>query len=239
MKISKFISRFIKGIDEVLFPSVCLACGVERTLPEQYLCPFCRSHGFEEANPQDRMNASGEILPAGVSFQDALWNYQKGGGLQNLMYHLKYDKKSKLGIELGILTALRFKQRGFSKKWLRKDNSILIIPVPLHPAKMRLRGFNQARKVARGIADVLDLAIVDEGVVGRKKSTVTQTGFSLVERMKNLKTAFSVESCEAISKGCHLIVDDVFTTGTTVFELAHQLRLKGSKGVGILTVAQA
>lgn len=239
MVVKDFFRHIFGGLDEVCFPSVCLACGIQRTLPHQYLCPICLSAGFEEANPQSRKNASGEILPEGVKFQDALWRYHKGGVLQHLMYHLKYDYKSRLGSELGALAALKLKKRSFIDEWLLQIERVRIVPVPLHPSKLRMRGFNQARHIALGVQEMLGIPLMREGLVERSKSTVTQTDFSLKARMQNMQSAFEVGRGEHFNNMRHLIVDDVFTTGTTVFELAYQLRKAGSQEIGILTVAQA
>ncbi len=225
-------------MDELLFPPVCLRCGIDRTLPHQYLCPFCLEQGFEDANPRNRSSASNELLPREVVFQDALWRYHKGGALQQLMYHLKYDHKASLGNQLGVLAADRCKNRLFVKEWLA-DNEVLIVPVPLHPAKIRIRGFNQARRIAEGVAEVLELEIIGRHAVRRLKKTDTQTGFSFHSRLQNMRGAFRVFEAERIENRCQLIIDDVFTTGSTVFELAHELQAHHSRGVGILTVAQA
>lgn len=239
LRVSKFLQKGYRGIDELLFPLVCLRCGIDRTLPHQYLCPFCLEQGFEEANPRNQSNASNEFMPQKVDFQDALWKYHKGGSLQQLMYHLKYDHKARLGNQLGVLTASRCKRRPFMKEWLSKSKEIVIVPVPLHPAKMRIRGFNQARRIAEGVAEVLELEIIDKQAVCRLKKTGTQTGFSFHSRLLNMRGAFKVCESNRIGQSCQLIVDDVFTTGSTVFELANELRMHQSRGIGILTVAQA
>ncbi len=239
MWVNEFIKKGCRAVGELVFPPVCLKCGANRTLQHQYLCPFCLDKGFEEANPGNRRNASREILPQHVHFQDALWKYQKGSTLQHLMYHLKYDFKANLGKQLGILAADRARKRPFVQSWLNNGPGAVILPVPLHPTKMRLRGFNQARRIAMGMAEVLNIEVVNHKSITRVKKTGTQTGFSFQSRLKNMQGAFKVVNRQLVAHTRQLIVDDVFTTGSTVFELANELKLNKSKDIGILTVAQA
>ncbi|MCF6192928.1 MAG: ComF family protein [Kangiellaceae bacterium] len=111
----------------------------------------------------------------------------------------------------------------------------LIIATPLHPKKLVTRGFNQSRLIANKVGKALNLRVLDKGVE-RIKHTQAQSGLDSVERKKNMKNAFLVQT--------HLpkhvaIVDDVVTTGMTATELAKQLLKHGCKRIDIWCLARA
>lgn len=229
----------LEGLGQILFPNVCVCCGLETTERERQLCAFCLDERFEFATPGKRtMSSAGVILPEGVLAQFALWKFDKGGRLQQLMHHLKYDRLTRIGTTLGRkLGQCLGKSEKIVDALHRYD--LLLVPVPLHYLKFRQRGFNQAFFIAMGLRDVLEVPICPVDAVVRKKNTRTQTGFSLEKRIANMNGAFKVNDDEPLRGKLALVVDDVFTTGSTTFELASVLLWAGCVGVIILTVAQA
>ncbi|MCR9133341.1 MAG: phosphoribosyltransferase family protein [bacterium] len=189
---------------------------------------------FEYTKLSAGKTTSDIFLPEFISFQYAMWNFDKGGFLQDLLHDLKYNQLSGVGIDLGkaLGTAMRKRKLLSKQKWL-------IIPVPLHQKKKKKRGYNQARKIAVGVSKSTRLSLIDENIVNRVKFTETQTGFTLEKRNINVADAFSISDRDKIEYNACLIVDDVFTTGATTFELAETLRKAGAQKIGIATVAQA
>ncbi len=112
----------------------------------------------------------------------------------------------------------------------------IIIPVPLHKKRLRQRGFNQALEIARPISKTLAIP-VSTGLIRRAKYTQAQSLLNAVERRKNLRHSFTL--IKPISAQHIVLVDDVVTTGTTVYELAHLLKKEGVKTVGVWAVARA
>ena len=102
-----------------------------------------------------------------------------------------------------------------------------------------MRGYNQAYYIAKGISDVTNADIIPLKTVLRTKNTLTQTGFTLEKRRLNIENAFKIADLDAIQDKNIMIVDDVFTTGSTSFELASVLKASNCDKVGIATVAQA
>ena len=167
--------------------------------------------------------------------QHALWNFDKGGFLQDLLHQLKYHRLTGVGVDLGMALGRNVaKNPNFAI-----DTKMVLVPVPLHPRKKRIRGFNQARYIAEGAKHVLDIPLVNSMDVVRIKNTKTQTGFTLEKRHKNVNRAFSVLNEDAIKERSCIIVDDVFTTGATAFELSRELLAAGAHKTLIITVAQA
>jgi ComF family protein len=122
---------------------------------------------------------------------------------------------------------------------ITRGNEIVLLPVPLHPARERKRGYNQSRLIAEGISEITGDRVSKKGDVTRIRNTRTQTGYSMGKRMKNISGAFSLNNPESFAGNFVIIVDDVFTTGSTVFELAHTLQPAEPADIGILTIALA
>ena len=123
----------------------------------------------------------------------------------------------------------RYKYRGDSR---------LVVPVPLHPRRLRRRGFNQSLLLARRISRQCSLPL-DFTSLRRIRATVPQTELSAAERRKNIRGAFAVLRPQAVAKKDILLIDDVFTTGATVEECAKVLLKAGADRVDVLTFARA
>ncbi|MBF0479627.1 MAG: ComF family protein [Candidatus Omnitrophica bacterium] len=112
----------------------------------------------------------------------------------------------------------------------------LIMPVPLHPAKMRERGFNQSEILAQIISKKYDIPLYNKSLI-RVKNTKTQTLLDQKERWTNLKGAFRIKHSKNLNFKNILIIDDLLTTGATVSEAGRMLKLAGAGTVGVLTLA--
>jgi len=112
-----------------------------------------------------------------------------------------------------------------------------MVPVPLHRARQRRRGFNQAALLARGLSERIGVA-VDEGILVRHRRTAAQVGLDAEERTRNVRDAFRHVTEQAAGKDV-LIVDDVCTTGSTLEACGAALRDGGAKSVKALTLARA
>jgi ComF family protein len=126
---------------------------------------------------------------------------------------------------------------------LGKEDSIwwevsVIIPVPLHKKRKKERGFNQAQGIAEELARLKSIEL-DEGVLVKVKNVPPQTFLEIEERAKNVSGAFRVVNEKKIKGKIVLLVDDVYTTGSTVKECSLVLREAGAKEVRVLTLAQA
>ncbi len=113
----------------------------------------------------------------------------------------------------------------------------VVIPVPLHPTRLREREFNQSLLLADQVAKHADLPLSFTNLV-RTVPSEPQSTLSRKERMKNLRRAFAVRRPEMIAQKRILLIDDVFTTGTTVNECAKALRKAGAKAIFVLTLAR-
>jgi len=157
-------------------------------------------------------------------------------GLRELIHLLKYGGVRPAANVLGrmLADAIAALEPRFS------NGSVAVVPVPLHHAKLRWRGFNQAELIARAALKIrphhrLRLC---RSALERKRETTTQTGLTSHQRRENLRGAFGVTQPEAVRGGEVLVVDDVYTTGATVSECARVLRRAGATKVWVATVAR-
>ena len=126
---------------------------------------------------------------------------------------------------------------------LKKDDRLwwgveVLIPVPLHPARKKARGFNQSRVLARELGEIVNIGIID-GVLVKPVNVPPQTTLTAKERRKNIKGAFKVRDKAKIKDKTILLVDDVLTTGATIQDCSTVLINAGAKEVRGITVAQA
>jgi ComF family protein len=148
--------------------------------------------------------------------------------LQHAIRLFKYQGKVSLAAPLASLMIARLPPINFID---------VIIPVPLHIERLREREFNQSLLLADHIGRRLDIPVAYTNLV-RTVSTPAQTTLSRKSRQKNLRRAFTVRRPDAIIKRRILLIDDVFTTGTTVNECAKVLRRAGSSDVFALTLSR-
>ncbi len=145
---------------------------------------------------------------------------------------LKYQGRDDIGIFLG---------KQFGMELLKSDlyKPITgIIPVPLHPKRLRERGYNQAEVIAKGLSESMGVPVVTD-VLLRTSYTQTQTRKTRIERMKNMSGVFAVSNPEKISNGHILLVDDVITTGATLETCTQTLLEATNVKVSIATLAYA
>lgn len=235
--IQEIVSESIRGFRGMLFPEVCVCCGTPALNGSDLLCSFCQEEKFDPAMPSGGISCPGVILPEDVMFQYALWKFDKGGSLQKLLHLVKYAGYGKLAYEMGQLTGISFAQSELYE--LCNPEHTRLLPVPLHPRKKRIRGFNQAEVIADGFSEATGIPVLTEEIIKRAKYTYTQTSRDLDGRMKNLENVFVVSDPGIAGIGSMIIIDDVFTTGATAYSLTRELRKSGVHQIGIVTVAFA
>lgn len=158
--------------------------------------------------------------------------YQKGGSFRQILHQLKYGGRKDLGEVMGRFMAAELAPAGFFKD---VDG---IVPVPLHPHKRKLRGYNQSECIAHGISVVTGIPMDTSSVV-RKKHTDTQTRKSTYERWENVDGIFHLCHPGHLVGKHILIVDDVLTTGSTTTACADAFKGVENIRISILTLAVA
>ena len=218
----------------LLFPRLCYACGNQLMRNESLICTECfviiprTNYHFVEDNPVAQLFWGRCLIEKAAAFS----YYNKGSRIRKLIHNLKYNGIREIGYDLGRLYGLSLKTSGFI------NDIDIIIPVPLHPLKERIRGFNQSETISMGIADVTRLP-VDIKSLARILVSVTQTKRSRYERWTNVEGIFRVIDSKSIMGKHILLVDDVITTGSTIESCANELlRIEGVK-VSVVALAFA
>jgi len=225
------LKNIFHSVLDFFFPQICVTCQSKLYNSNFSICNECVSK-IEKANPSDIENIFHQKISQFGTIEGFFSHFEftKGGKCQRVIHELKYNKKSNLGIYLGILLGKELSK----KNWF--PNIELIIPVPIHYIKKLSRGYNQSDKICEGIQKVTNKNYYPK-VVKRKKFTQTQTLLTISERIKNVSGAFKVRDVKKIRNKTILIVDDVFTTGSTVNELAKTLLNSGAKVIFLATLA--
>jgi len=154
------------------------------------------------------------------------------GSLQAAIHRWKYEGKTHLTPFFADWMA-----EGLNRYWELNSLDILI-PVPLHPRRLRERGFNQVHLLVKELSRRTDIPYLNT-ILKKKKPTLPQVNLSGVEREKGLSGAFHVIEKEELLGKSVLLVDDVYTTGATVNECSKVLVRGGAERVDVLTLAHA
>jgi ComF family protein len=170
-------------------------------------------------------------------FERAVAYGSYAGGLRDLIHVLKFEQVRPAAAVLGRVLA----ETIANLEKAMPVGTIVVVPVPLHTSKQAQRGFNQAEMIARSALQQLSRPKrfdLSTGVLRRERNTESQIGLTSHQRRKNLRGAFAVSDPTRIVNRDILLVDDVYTTGTTASECARVLLRAGAARVWVATVAR-
>jgi ComF family protein len=234
-----------KAFLDIIFPPRCHVCRCFLAEPTDiHLCnncrekiitvssPLCTICGVPFATENGIDHICGHCLTTRRPFAGARAAARFEGPLQELIHRFKYGKKIHLSRPLGLLTATVL---GDFHPAVSAD---CIVPVPLHRRRLRERGFNQSQLIGRILAKSWEIPLSVHNL-RRIRWTTPQTGLSAAERERNIRGAFAVVKPDRLEGKRLLLVDDVYTTGSTVTECAKTLRQSGAKEVYVVTVARS
>src|SRR6266446_5600425 len=227
----------------LLYPPVCTICG-GNVRAGDYLCdqceakvvrivaPFCQkcSEPFEGSITSEFTCAN--CAHRTIYFDAAVSAYRGRGIVRQIIHEFKYGRQ----IHLRHLVA-RWLHAALDDERLRGSHFDVIVPVPLHPARQRERGFNQASLLAELISAQTSIPV--KPLLERIRYTTTQTALDRSERMENLHNAFRLRKNADVRGLGMLLVDDVLTTGSTLNECARVLKHAGAFSVHATTAARA
>jgi len=228
------LSQWYNSVLEFFFPTLCVACGNRLVTQEKFLCIDCW-HDLPVTNFHLNTGNKVEQLFWGrvkIENATAFFTYKKGSNYQHLIHFIKYKGLKELGFETG-------RRFGLVLTESPEFNSVdIVLPVPLHPKKQKIRGYNQSEWIANGISESLKKT-VSVGNLCRNLHTSTQTRKNRYERWENVDNIFVVTQPDEFEGKHILLIDDVVTTGSTLESCAHQLlQIKNTK-VSIATLAYA
>ncbi|MBM3914491.1 MAG: ComF family protein [Sphingomonadales bacterium] len=213
------------AIGQLFYPHVCAGCGSDKLELDSSICWYCLDELPATGFADQHDNPAEKILWGRVPFNAVQSGFylNRDSLMEQLIYQLKYKNRQEIGIQLGRLLGAQLKKSG-------RFEAEALVPVPLHPKKLRQRGFNQAATIAEGMAQELNLPVTQHVLV-RKNVSNSQTRLGRLARWENSYANFGIEQAHRLRNKRVLLVDDVLTTGATL-ESCGQL-LAGISGVTV------
>ena len=205
------MNPWIESFFQLLIPRQCVVCNRVLSHAEDGICTFChidipRTHYHLQKDNRMEKQFWGQIP---IERASAFFYYQKGSVYRNIIHALKYKGRKDVAKKMGMQLAQEMQDSDF---WEDID---MIIPIPIHPKRLKKRGYNQSEWIAKGIATLRKLPINNRAVV-RALHKKSQTSYSVAERWENVKEAFELRQPEGLAGKHILLVDDVLTTGATI-----------------------
>jgi len=243
--VNTYLKPFTDALIDLIYPPVCAACGCETQdsfspiceaclqaldLISDPICPKCGAPISESSTPQKRC---AECPSDAIHFDIArsVLSYADER-VKNLVHALKYQYRTRLAAPLG-----EFLLKGFQRHY-QEMNWDAIVPVPLHKKKLREREFNQATLISKSLSNAHGIPL-REDLIYRARNTPSQTTLDTQQRRQNPLNAFSPSRKNAALGLCLLVIDDVYTTGSTVNEVCYTLKQGGAAFTGVLTLARS
>ncbi|RJP26239.1 MAG: ComF family protein [Candidatus Omnitrophota bacterium] len=230
---------------DLIYPSTCIVCGVSVSSEKPPVCsncldrlevikePICHRCGYPQDILFSSLGACRHCPAEKIHFHTArsILSYADTN-VRVLIHGLKYHFLTRLADPLSEILLEGFK-RDFGNAHFDA-----IAPVPLHKKRQREREFNQSTLLGKRISQFANLPIYED-LVTRIRKTVPQTSLDPMQRQTNVVGAFAAARPERIADLSFLVIDDVYTTGSTVNEVCATLKNNGAARVDVLTLARA
>jgi len=229
-----WITSLFDDFISLIYPKICLGCNNPLLKHEECICTICQFHIPKTNHFKEKKNDLQKLFWGKVQLNHAaaLYEFVKDSPLQKMIHALKYEENQEVGIYLGKQIAYEI-----------EDSTLLkgidyIIPVPLHPKKEKLRGYNQSMSIAKGIQEILKTEI-EITTLQRTVDTESQTKKNKYSRWENVGQVFELTDKNRLSNKHILLVDDVVTTGSTLESCIETLQQTEGIKVSIVTIALA
>lgn len=210
---------------ELLLPPACAGCGRYGEL----LCRRCRGSLREARTPDDVFSAADPGMIVGDALQLAIAAFRHEGALRRALQRLKYGGSARIALPLAGAAAPAL------EALTQICGPLPLVPVPVHAARQRQRGYNQAALLAEALGAGAGLPVLD--LLERRRATVRQHGLGKAARLHNLRGAFALRGSVAIPREL-ILVDDILTTSATLEACAQVLRAGGAASVYGFAIAR-
>ncbi len=218
-----------ENLFHLVFPALCISCRFYEPLTNSKLCLSCINSLPFISTAEDSFAAleGKDFFPESIEYFHALFYYTKDGRVADMVHRIKYEGQFRIGRYLGQLIGKRIIQE---RKW----SDFVIVPVPIHPKRRKIRGFNQAEEIAKGISIETKIPY-QANYLHRIRHETSQTGKDKSERSAALHASFRYnKEYKKISKV--MLVDDVITTGSTVKACSSELRANNTESIAVVTL---
>ena len=213
---------------QLLYPKCCFACDQVLIRSENWLCTVCR---FELPKPGlflEQPNWISHKLDGLIEYDrvHAYFLFAEGGKVQHILHQIKYKGQEKLGEYLGACVGRSFSLEDYD----------IILPMPLHPSRMKERGYNQAACIARGISHESGIPLSVAHLL-RTKQVASLIGLNRAERYQNLEEVFEVIRPDELDGLRILLIDDTMTTGATFLAAGAKIKAASTGKLSFLALA--
>ncbi len=195
---------------DLIFPSACLACGDKILHKNDFICfkcknqlPFTNHFQIQDNELQRRLSPLFDLERAA-----SLIYFESESTVQKLIHQFKYHHKKELAYQMGFLIGSRLN----NEPWV--DEIEYLVPVPLHPDKLKKRGYNQSYYLAKGISECTKIPILSDAIF-RRQNKQSQTSKSKEERMASVAQNFEWDYSKLENLNSFALIDDVITSGAT------------------------
>ncbi len=226
-------TKVLHDISSILMPQVCFGCTAHLRRGEDVICTVCRNDmpltefSFNEENPVDRIFYGRINIKKSSSFLF----FSEEGHVQRLIHHLKYKNQERLSAFLGDWYGQVLKENGELAQIID-----IVVPVPLHPKRLRKRGYNQTAGFAQSLAHHLGAEYVDHILI-KTANTKTQTKKGRLGRWQGDKALYTLSDADCLKNTHILLVDDVITTGATMEICARTLQQAAGTTIYLASMA--
>lgn len=222
---------FFNALLNFVYPPICIYCETRLQGEEKLFCANCwQKVEPVESNSLEELTAVKVWDSLPLEKVKSLWWFDDF--IQTVVHEMKYNRKLSLAKKLGADLADSILH---DSDYASAD---LLIPVPLHKSKQRERGFNQSLLLAKSIAQNTGIP-VNNKIIKRVQKTQAQAKLNAAQRMNNVNNAFEVIDVDRIKNKKVILIDDVCTTGATLFACSDVLLSSGCSHVFAVTVAKA
>ena len=219
------LQAFLQGAAQLFFPDNCLLCRqFLNSRHQRQLCTGCLDSLVFNPTPFSRQSTPG-LYAFDQAWSVCLYNETA----QKLLHAFKYGSKTRLS-KTFVPLMIDF----IDRHHVPLQQFDLISPIPLHPVRLRERGYNQSALLSLGLSRHYGI-LHTENLLSRQKQTPTQTELGAKQRWTNMEGAFRIKNSTDVEGKSVVLIDDLFTTGATVHSAAETLKTAGATRVGVLT----
>lgn len=225
-------SKYIADLLSIFYPKTCLNCSKHLSYQQEILCTHCLHDLPYTYYTNSDYNLLHTLYYGKLQLNSAysLLTFQSNGPAKKLIHELKYKNNEQVGDLLGELICIE----------LKKNNDLkdidYIIPVPIHPIRLKQRGYNQLSRFGLKISQILKIPY-KEGVLIKTGNLETQTKKNKMARWINSQHSFQLTDLNTLKNKHILLIDDVITTGATIEACCQELLKTKNLNISIATMA--
>ncbi len=226
------LKEVLESLTDLFYPVLCIHCGRSCIQNADLFCYQCQSrtsptsmHNFKD-NEFTRHFIGRINIYTGAS----LYYYTPGGIVHDLLEQIKYRSKPQIAQRIGHYYGRILKEN----QWYYDRD--LVIPVPLHPKKLALRGYNQSAWFGQALAEEMNIEF-DANILYRKKNAASLTLKNRQDRIQSLENTYELKNTQKLENRRIILVDDVMTTGSTLEVCAQELLKANPHSISFVTIA--